>query len=320
MVIYLYGPDTFRSRQYRNQTIEKFKRDRDPRGYNVVALEAPEVSAEKILNELTAAPFLAERRLLVLKNILTSTDEALLEALAARLKNQTVPSSTALLVWQAETPSKNAAAKKLGKLLAAEKYALEFTPLTGVRLRQWIEGELAARGATAPPPVVEWLGKNFGADLFALNGLLDQLAAYAAGRVITLADIQIFASESNDDTVFALAEAIARKETGRAYALLALKRQQGEADGKIFGLIVWQFRILLELADLLERDAKLTSETAAKKLGLHPYVAKKNWALAKQYPLNKLENTYRALVDLDTKTKTGVAPQSLLIDLFIAKI
>jgi len=36
MIIYIYGEDTFRSHQYLKQQIERFKKERDPQGMNVV--------------------------------------------------------------------------------------------------------------------------------------------------------------------------------------------------------------------------------------------------------------------------------------------
>ena len=83
---------------------------------------------------------------------------------------------------------------------------------------------------------------------------------------------------------------------------------------------MWQFRILLEIADLLAREGNIVSDVIAKQLKIPPFVAKKNMAVAKKYPLAKLEHFYQQLLDIDIKTKTGEAPQSLLIGLFVGKI
>ena len=91
MIIYIYGADTFRSRQYLKKTIEQFKKQRDPQGYNVVILDAKIEEMGKILSEMTAAPFLAEKRMIVLENTLSSADEDMLSELAEWVKNKKIP-------------------------------------------------------------------------------------------------------------------------------------------------------------------------------------------------------------------------------------
>ena len=60
MVIYIYGEDTFRSRNYLKQQVERFKKERDPQGMNVVVLDGQK-DGERIWGEILATPFLAEK-------------------------------------------------------------------------------------------------------------------------------------------------------------------------------------------------------------------------------------------------------------------
>ena len=78
MIIYIYGEDTFRSRNYLKQQVERFKKERDPQGMNVVVLDGQKVESRRLWNEITAAPFLAEKRLVIVQNILSSKDVGLL--------------------------------------------------------------------------------------------------------------------------------------------------------------------------------------------------------------------------------------------------
>ena len=91
----------------------------------------------------------------------------------------------------------------------------------------------------------------------------------------------------------------------------------GKDPGYIFVMILRQFKILLELRDLYEREDKLTSDQIAKKLGLHPFVVKKSLPMIKRYTMAELKNIYQQLLDIDIKTKTGQGDQSLMLDLFV---
>ncbi len=351
MILFLHGPDTFRSRQNLQNSIAQFKLKRDPHGYNVVFVDGKKESAGKIFTEISAAPFLGEKRMIVIENVLSSGDKELLGELVERAAKKKFPDSNIVIFWQGEALSKVKEAKELFDLLKKEKYAQEFSPFKGVELTKWAEKELAARGGKIEHQALEFLCQNAGGDMWQLNSLIDQLAAYAPGRPIALPDIQLFLDEKVDDNVFNMVEAIVGGNHKLAFKLLEEQRRLGEEDGKIFGLIVWQFRILLEMGDALEREPNLTSDSLAKKLKIHPFVAKKNLATARRLStraqggpdlstsarghsersrtrehgrmgrcsLSELQAIYQSLLEIDIKTKTGAAPQDLLVDVFISE-
>lgn len=319
MIVYLYGADTFRSRQYLAQSIAKFRRERDPDGYNVIRLDAlTKAEAGRLLDELNASPFLAERRLVVIENLLSLSDRYLLNAFLEICQQNKLPKTTAVIVWQGEAPSKLKEAAALAKRLAGEQYAQEFTPLTGAKLRAWVERAAAARGATLTPEALNWLQAQGGGDLWQLNSVLNQVTAWSAGRAVTLSDLALFGEAKLDDNLFNLVAAVVEGNRATALKLLQYQRRQGEDEAKIFGLLVWQYRTLLMIGDAVERERDTTSTALAKTLKLHPYVVKKNLGLVRRLPLSRLRAHYRRLLTIDRQTKTGAAPQSLLLDLFIA--
>lgn len=350
MIIYIYGGDTFRSRQYLKKTIEQFKKQRDPQGYNVVILDAKIEETGKILSEITAAPFLAEKRMVVLENALSSTDKDLLSELVERVKSKDIPESNVIVFWQGEVFGKSGAAKELAGLLAKEKYAQEFKSLEVGELSAWIWKEVTVRGGKIGSHALVYLARHTGQDMWLLNTLLDQLLAYTTSpvilsaseeslgsdirdsstplrvgrndnsREITLSDVQLFLAEKEDDNIFSMVDAVVSGNKKVAFKLLDDQRKLGEDNTYLFSMILRQFRILIQLRDLFDREDKMTSDALATTLGLHPYVVKKSLPLVRQYPLAKLKNIYQHLLEIDIKTKTGQGDQSMLLDLFVGKV
>ena len=172
--------------------------------------------------------------------------------------------------------------------------------------------------------------------MWRLNSLVDQLVAYTSspgrqtplrsplergkGEEIQLADVQLFLEEKVDDNIFNMAEAVARGDRKMAFKLIGAQRRAGEDEGYVFSMILRQFRILVELRDLFEREDNATSEELAQKVGLHPFVVKKSLPMVKKYNLEKLKELYSRLLQIDIKTKTGQGGQSLLVDLFVGKL
>lgn len=320
MILFLYGEDTFRSRRYVDQSIEKFKRERDPQGYNVIKLDAEKIEPSRIFAEIASAPFLAAKRMIVVDNILSVSDKEFLAALQEKLQASRIPESNVVIFIQTETPSKTKEAKALFEVLKKEPFAQEFAAPTPDKLQAWIKKELADRQIAIAPDAAAYLAQHSGGDVWFLNGVLAQVAAYAAGRTIVLADAKLFMGEKLDGTVFTMIEAFVAGRREFGIRLLYELRQQGQDDFQIFNLLVWQFRSLLSIADLVEREPGVPADVIAGRTGLHPFVVKKSLGVVQRYNVATLRKLYEELHAIDFKTKTGLADQALLIDAFVGKI
>lgn len=316
MIIFVYGEDTYRALGYVRELTDKFKRERDPGGYNLNTLEASKMEAGEILTALSAAPFLADKRMVVINNLLSSSDSNLLKEVGERLKN--LPDYMIAVVAQNEAVGKTKAAKELFESLKTEKFSREFALLTGNKLSGYAEDYLKKRGAKAEDGLLDWLTNQIN-DSWILTSTLDQLISYTAGRTITRADANLFVVEKVDDDIFHLVEAIVSQATPAAFKLLAEQRRQGEDAPRVLALVAWQMRVLLSLADELERRPNESSEVLAKVLKLHPFVVKKNMGLARRVPLAKLQERYKELLSIDWATKTGLADPEVLLDVFVAR-
>ncbi|TSC84227.1 MAG: DNA polymerase III, delta subunit [Parcubacteria group bacterium Gr01-1014_13] len=318
MIIYIYGEDTFRSRDFLSQNVERFKKERDPQGMNVVFLDGQKVESSQLWNEITATPFLAEKKMIVVQNILSTKDTDVLESLVEGIKK--IPEKNIVVFYQSESMGKSKLVQELQKLLAKEKWAKEFINLVGAQLSGWIKTEAEQRGGSINPAAIAYLTQNVGKDIWYADSLIDQLIAYAEGKEISLADVQLFLEEKVDDNIFNMVDAIVVGNRKLAFKLIEEQRRLGEEDGLIFGMALRQFRILISMRDLFNRQENITSDTMAKMLDLHPFVVKKSLPFIKKYSLDKLKDIYNQLLEIDIKTKTGLADQSLLIDLFVGKL
>jgi len=333
MNIYLHGPDTFRSRQQMKKMVAKFKVDRDPQRLNVVILDIEKEEPGNVLQQILATPFLAERRMIVLENLLSATSKKdLQEEIFNRVKDKKISESNVLLFWESGNKPKTDIAKKLQKLLAKEKFAQEFAELKGVQLGSWIKQEVEERGGKIQPQAVQYLVANVGGDSWLLSSLVEQLVAYVAdadnpsptlpykGREIGVSDVQLFLDERADDNIFNLVDAIVAKQPKQVFRMIREQYTQGKDPHYVFAMILRQFRILLELRDVYDREDNIGSNDLAKKLGLHPFVVKKSLPFVKRYTLDQLKNIYQSLLEFDIKTKTGGSDQSVLLDVFVGNL
>ncbi|KKW41928.1 MAG: polymerase III subunit delta protein [Candidatus Magasanikbacteria bacterium GW2011_GWA2_56_11] len=321
MVIFLYGPDTYRSRQYLAKMVAKFKADRDPWGYNVVIIDAEKAEPGRaIMQEVLTVPFLAERKLIIIENLLASRLSDVRSALSERIAAGTLPESNVVALWEGADTFKAKDAAAFFKVLEKQKYKEHFALLNAVELGRWARQEVSARGGRIKPPALSYLVANSGTDMWALAQTIDQLASYANGRDIEVADVQVFVEERADDNIFNLVDAVAGRDPRRVYRMIREQYRQGEDAQFVFAMLVRQFRILLELRDLFEREDNPSSESLAKRLGLHPFVVKKSLPLVKRYTMRDLRGIHDRLLRLDMAAKTGRGEMAGLLDIFVGEV
>lgn len=321
MILFLYGADTFRSRQQMNKMIAKFKADRDQSGLNVSISDVSQGEPDKILEEIQAAPFLAEKRLVALKGLLSSKEKKLQEVFLEKMQKNDFPASTILLLWEEEGDFKKATntVKELFSLLQKEKYAQRFDVLTGARLIKFIEEQVEEKGRKINREALVHLANNSRDDLWFVGSTLKQLLALCAGRAITLEDVKQFVPERFDDNIFNLIDAIVAGSGEKVFFMLGEQYQKGEDATFVFSMLIRQFRILLMLRDLLDRGLPVI-DGVAKEMGLHPFVIKKSLPFAKKYSTTALQEIYFSLLEIDKKIKTGGGDQKMLLDLFIGRL
>jgi DNA polymerase-3 subunit delta len=320
MVIFLYGKDTFRSRTQLKKMIEKFRADRDPAGYNVVQIDAGlEKDAGKIMSQILAAPFLAERRFVAIESLLSSKHTELQKTLLERIQAKNLPESNVIVFWEGTDAFKTKDSKALFDCLEKEKYVQVFDELVGAKAVGYISTEIQEGGGKATPQAVQYIAAHAGSDSWYLHSLIDQLIAYKLDQgEIEVSDVQIFLDEKVDDNIFNLVDGILSGQSKKVFTMIQEQYRIGQDVQYIFAMLVRQCRILLELRDLYEH-AELNSDQLAKKLSLHPFVVKKSLPMVKQHSLASLQSLYRYLLEFDIETKTGYGSPETLFDVLVGK-
>jgi len=320
MIIFLYGKDTYRSRQQLKKMVDKFKVDRDPQGFNVVELDCDKDTGANIMQQLLTAPFLAEKKMIVLKNLLSASEHKdFLSELMTRIDGKRLPEENIILFWEGNDTFKTKNAKTLFEKLKKEKFVQSFPEMRGLELSNWVKSEIVSRGGKIEPKALNFLLQNFGNDMWSLSTIIDQLLSYTS-QEISLEDVQKFLGEKVDDNIFNLIDFIVGKQKNKVFKMIRKQYENGEDAQFIFAMILRQFRILLELREVYEKQDNMHSADLAKILGIHPFVVTKSMAFVKRYTLNQIKDIYLKLLEIDTKTKTGQGGQSFLLDVFVGTL
>lgn len=306
----LYGADTYRSGKQLEKFIAEFRARRDPQGYNTIILDGKEATLDEILGHCLVAPFLGEKRLVVVKQISENKDAALLDALGRKLKENCLPDFVVLVFWESTDFEKKP--HPLFGALMKEKYSQCFTPLSGSKLIEWVCAQAENNGARCDQAAALLLAEIVGANLGKLELEIHKLAALSRAegkKILTKEDVHASFGAALDDDVFHFIDALFQGNTQSALRLLSGQRNSGKSEQEIFGALLWQIRTLLEIKDYEARNPRAVSADCARALGIHPYVIKKTKTLLRRASMKFLStlHEYALLVDKDIKTGTQSA-------------
>lgn len=321
----VYGEDTYRSRKKLASLAERFSATRDASGLNVAVCRAGETTADAAAEAVFASPFLAEKKLVILKGFLQAS-KADQEKVGDALARQ--PGSTIVILYE------DAGAGTLGKsalfaALAAEKFSEEFPPLTSAAAEKFVVDECAVAGAGIEPKASRLLVANVGVDAWQLHEEASKLAAYAAAvgaRVVTEETVRGLAAGGREEPIFTFIDACAEGRSGDAVKLLERLLDAGVAELQIVAMLAKHYRSAIAAGDLAARgkgDGRLSwpdAQTVARTLGIHPLPAGKALAFARKRRPESLRAGYERLIEIERAFKSGGPRPKVTLALFAAKL
>lgn len=318
MILFFYGADSVRSRREMERTIEEFKRKRDPHGFNVAPFDCEAANPQEAVTALLTAPFLGEKKMVILKGIFCAHAAELRTWLANAIA-EGLPEWLVLLVFESgDIKDKKDA---LCVALAKEKYAHEFTLATSTG-KQATARAFEEQGVSVGADTLDAFMNSGIVDPWEREGAVRAIAAYVRGRRRTrveVSDLALFVEEAPDDNTFHFIDAlIARNAHGALTRIHGLWRA-GANPHLVFGALLWQWRTLLTVAHYQKAHPQAPQSDLTRALNIKEFVARKALAATRTFSFETLRTHFDALVSIDKEVKRG-GEFKLLLDRFIMQV
>lgn len=323
MIIFLYGEDTYRSSQKLNQIKDKFIKEVDSSGMNLVTLDGAKLKFEEFNHQVKASPFLARKRLVIIKNLISENKSKEIQKEVVDLLNvewKNPQEDNILIFWESADHSKAKSKSALWDRLIKEKFAEQFEPLKPVQLNSWVAKEIAKRGGQIDRNAIPLLAALVGNDLWQMSSEIDKLCNYCRTNAITAKEIEMLVKAKFDDNIFNLVDALGNNNKKLALKLMSDQFNLETDTLQLLGMLIRQFRILLLTKELTVDNPYLGKQKISQELKIHPFVAQKAEQQAKNFTLEKLKQIYQMLLEIDLKIKTTNLKPRMLFDVFIAQI
>lgn len=319
MIIFLYGEDSFRSREKLRELKDKFQKEVDPAGSSLNTIDGEKATMEKI-NEIIAAPSLfARRRMVVIENIFSGKSSQFLDDVLSYFKKKEKDSGNIVVFWD-DLPSSKMKKAKLFGYLAGQKFSQEFALLSGAAVTNWIKDRASRMGLEMEGAAATRLSAFCGSNLWQASNELDKMASYSkaiGAKLISKETADLFCQSRLEENIFAFTDAVSQKRKAAALGFLETEIEAGAAEQYVLFMLVRHFKILSQVKQAL--DSGDSPKEISSALKLHPFVVQKSVAQARNFTLKDLKAMVGELTSLDGRLKSGRADFRLAVGLLIAK-
>lgn len=297
MIVTLTGENSFALQQALQQIAGAFIAEHGELALE--RLDGSEAEFAKIREALTALPFLAPKKLVVLRN--PGANKQFVEAFEQVLSG--LPETTDTVIVEPK-PDKRTA---YYKFLKSKTDLREFPELDAGGLARWLNQTAAEQGGSLSSGDARYLVERIGANQQLLAGELEKLLLY--DPKISRQTINVLTDEAPQSTIFQLLEAAFAGNAKRTLQLYAEQRALKVEPPQIIAMLAWQLHVLAIIKTAGDRPAAVI----AKEARLNPFVVQKSQGIARTLPSAGLKRLISDLLQIDLKTKrSAIDPDEAL--------
>ena len=280
---------------------------------NVTVFDARETGPDEIIDAAQTPSFVLGRRLILVTNA-QAWKSPQRTRLAAYFED---PMPDTILAVEATKYGKD---DVLAKAVARSGQVFTWNVPRKSELDAWVDKRAGAQGlrltASGRRRLVALLGWPEGSDEGAGEHLeiyereLEKLAAYCGGGEAGEEEVEAVCVATVEARVFALTDAVGRRQRARAFAVLEQVFAGGEDAARVLYPLLRHVRQLGALHELAGAQERLEGGQVAKELGVHPFTAKKLLEQRRTFGPAEVRRALVALAAAETGMK-GKAPATL---------
>ncbi len=317
-IFLLYGNDEFAIARKLKDFESEFS-DPTTADMNTARLDARSVSEDDLGNAMNAMPFLAKRRLVFLANLSSKYNNPQVRKKFLEFIGNT--SETARLVMYESVEPREAEKHWLVKWAEKNEKSVQSRAFMLPRLKDmagWIVNETKNQDGKIEPRAAEMLKDMVGVDTRQAGMEIAKLLAYVNwARPINSQDVEAVCVVTSEQSVFDFVDALANGN-GKSAQYLLHRLLETEDEFSLWGMVVRQFRLLLQAREIL--DGRGNKDDVARALGIHPFVAEKATQQAARFSIESLEAIYHQLLNIDERVKTSQVTLDLAMDTLVVEL
>lgn len=287
MITILSGTNSFLLQEELKRRVSAFIAEHDDMALE--RLDGEEASFEAMQEALQSLPFLAARKMVVLKN--PGANKKFAENIEKLLKE--LPETTDLIIVEPKLDKRSAYYKFLKK----QKGFSEFAEPDERGLAKWLVTIAKEKGATLAPADANYLVSRVGPNQQRLASEIEKLSLYQT--TINRNVIDELTAATPQSTIFQLLEAAFAGKTALALKLYGEQRALKVEPQQIIAMLAWQLHVLA----LIKTAGGKSPDEIARDAKLSPYVVRRSASVASKLTLTQTKRLVHDLLIIDERLK-----------------
>lgn len=282
-----------------------------PAGLDIAVFAGSVVEPGEILVALETLPFMAERRLVIIKEG-EKLSSAMESALLGYVKR---PSDKVCLILVFSDLRKD---RRLYKVLSAKNQVFEYA-LTRGKYPLWIEDRFAKRSKRVEKDGTTYLIQEIGFDLARLENEIEKICLFHEDKEkIGAEEIAQVISAGREINVYEFVDALAEKNSMRAILLLRRLLEKDEKGMGLFHPLLRHFKGLLKTKAYWEKGVR--GKELYRALNAAPFLVKKYENQIGRFSLEELKGAYLFLAEADFCAKSDRREMGLSLEILASRI
>jgi len=311
MIYFLYGEDTYRSREELRKMIEEYKktclvsRQANSDWFDFIRVDVAEDEIdffERVRQSIDTVSMFNNQKLIIIENIFLADKDIqknILEFLKQR--NLDEDKNTTVIFWDEKADSKNG----LFKFFKTKSKLQEFNSLRGVQLKNWIKKYINDQGGKIENQTLDKLIEYIGSDLWRMVNEINKLLSY--DKTIKLENIELLIKPDFNLNIFNMVDSLAQKNKTKTLKLFNQHLEKGEDEFYLLSMFIYQIRNLIKVKSGGGSD-------------MHPFVIRKTEQQARNFDWDDLKKIYRQLLTIDFDIKMGKIGPKIALELWVSKL
>ncbi len=330
MLYILYGEDDFSVHEFLGRLRAQIGPE-ELADTNTSTLDGAMVTTEQLLQVSCVAPFLTERRLVVVRGLFRrfeSRGGQQRQGRSARSRNRAadewsdlagilvkIPETTVVVFVEGPLRRDNPLVRQVASMVEAR----EFPVLRGQALNEWIHGRVSAAGAVIDRQAIRLLVEYVGGDLWALSGEIEKLALYSTGEEIGEEAVRLLVGQTRQVSVFDAIDAVLASEASMALQKLSRLLQDGADVSYVIAMLARQLRLILLVQELL--GERVPRAELGRRVGITAdFVLRRTERQARSYAQEQVVAMHRRLLETDLAIKQGEIRDDLALETLVAEL
>ena len=293
---------------------------------NTTMLNGAAVSPEELEAAWSTIPFMADKRIVVVRNLLARMEQGRRGG-AARPRRMDeewadigerlarVPESTDLIFVDAAVSRGNPLLRAIRPLAQVHEFRLpSLREMPG-----WVRRRADKLGAAIEPSAISALVEAIGNDTRLVDMELQKLALYRSGGrsdgMIRRQDVEAMVSYVREANIFAAVDAALEGRAGIALRMAHQFLDAGRPPTYVITMIARQVRFLILAKDLKARG--FGQDEIGSMLSIRGYPLTKTMQQEGRFSAERLVEIHRRLIEADLSIKTGAADEEMALDTLI---